>query len=457
MDTIRINERDNVCVNLETGHKIAVCDIEKGADVIKYGYPIGCATENIKKGDAVHSHNMKTKLGDILSYEYTPSFENPEAKEPFTINAYIRENGDIGIRNDIWIIPTVGCVNSIAKQLAEKTGAICFSHPYGCSQLGDDMKITQLILKGLIKHPNAGGVLVLGLGCENNNIPEMKKVLGSWNEDRIKFLCVQECEDEINDGIEIIEQLKKKASEDKREPVPSSRLKIGLKCGGSDGFSGITANAVVGMVTDEICAMGGSAVLTEVPEMFGAETVLFERCINEAVFNKSVNLINDFKQYFKNYGESVSENPSPGNKEGGITTLEEKSLGCVQKGGTAPVVDVLDYGDTLEKSGLNLLNGPGNDIVCVTNLSAVGCHLVLFTTGRGTPLGGAVPTIKIASNDNIAAKKPHWIDFCAYGFDKRSKAVELMKLIKAVADGQLTKNEIYGNREIAIFKNGVTL
>ncbi len=457
MDTIRINERDNVCVNLETGHKIAVCDIEKGADVIKYGYPIGYATENIKKGDAVHSHNMKTKLGDILSYEYTPSFESPEAKEPFTINAYIRENGDIGIRNDIWIIPTVGCVNSIAKQLAEKTGAICFSHPYGCSQLGDDMKITQLILKGLIKHPNAGGVLVLGLGCENNNIPEMKKVLGSWNEDRIKFLCVQECEDEINDGIEIIEQLKKKASEDKREPVPSSRLKIGLKCGGSDGFSGITANVVVGQVTDEICAMGGSAVLTEVPEMFGAETVLFERCINEAVFNKSVNLINNFKQYFISYGESVSENPSPGNKEGGITTLEEKSLGCVQKGGTAPVVDVLDYGDAIEKSGLNLLNGPGNDIVCVTNLSAVGCHLVLFTTGRGTPLGGAVPTIKISSNDNIAAKKPHWIDFCAYGFDKRSKAGELMKLIKAVSDGQPTKNEIHGNREIAIFKNGVTL
>ena len=457
MDTIRINERDNVCVNLETGHKIAVCDIEKGADVIKYGYPIGCATENIKKGDAVHSHNMKTKLGDILSYEYTPCFENPEAKEPFTINAYIRENGDIGIRNDIWIIPTVGCVNSIAKQLAEKTGAICFSHPYGCSQLGDDMKITQMVLKGLIKHPNAGGVLVLGLGCENNNIPEMKKVLGSWNEDRIKFLCVQECEDEINDGIEIIEQLKKKASEDKREPVPSSRLKIGLKCGGSDGFSGITANVVVGQVTDEICAMGGSAVLTEVPEMFGAETVLFERCINEAVFNKSVNLINNFKQYFISYGESVSENPSPGNKEGGITTLEEKSLGCVQKGGTAPVVDVLDYGDTIEKSGLNLLNGPGNDIVCVTNLSAVGCHLVLFTTGRGTPLGGAVPTIKISSNDNIAAKKPHWIDFCAYGFDKRSKAGELMKLIKAVSDGQPTKNEIHGNREISIFKNGVTL
>ena len=457
MDTVRINEKDNVCVNLTTGHKIAVCDIEKGTDIIKYGYSIGYATENIKEGDAVHSHNMKTKLGDILSYEYTPDFKELTPKEPFTIKAFVRENGDIGIRNDIWIVPTVGCVNSIAKQLSEKTGAICFSHPYGCSQLGDDMNVTQLILRGLINHSNAGGVLVLGLGCENNNIPEMQKVLGTWNKKRVKFLSVQDCEDEISAGIELIEELKANASKDKREEVPVSKLKIGLKCGGSDGFSGITANAVVGMVTDEICAMGGTAVLTEVPEMFGAEAVLFHRCINEEVFDKSVNLINNFKQYFKDHGEPVSENPSPGNKEGGITTLEEKSLGCVQKGGTAPVVDVLDYGDTLTKSGLNLLNGPGNDIVSITNLSAVGCHLVLFTTGRGTPLGGAVPTIKIASNDVIATKKSHWIDYSAFGFDKKAKAEELIEIIKNVANGELTQNEIQGNREIAIFKDGVTL
>ena len=457
MDTVRINEKDNVCVNLATGHKIAVCDIKKGSDIVKYGYPIGYATEDIKEGDAVHSHNMKTKLGDILSYEYNPTFEELSPKEPFTIKAFVRENGDIGIRNDIWIVPTVGCVNSIAKQLSEKTGAICFSHPYGCSQLGDDNRTTQLILRGLIKHSNAGGVLVLGLGCENNNIPEMKKVLGCWNEKRVKFLSVQDCENELEQGIALINELKAIASEDKREEVPVSKLKIGLKCGGSDGFSGITANAVCGLVTDEICAMGGTAVLTEVPEMFGAETVLFDRCINKDVFDKSVKLINDFKQYFKDHGEPVSENPSPGNKEGGITTLEEKSLGCVQKGGTAPVVDVLDYGDTLTKSGLNLLNGPGNDIVSITNLSAVGCHLVLFTTGRGTPLGGAVPTIKIASNDMIAAKKSHWIDYSAFGFDKKAKAEELLALIKNVANGELTKNEIQGNREIAIFKDGVTL
>ena len=457
MDTFIINEKDNVCVDLETGHKIALDDIPADADVIKYGCSIGRATQDIKKGEQVHSHNLKTKLGDILTYEYEPDYTEPTSKEPFTINAYIRQNGEIGIRNDIWIVSTVGCVNSVAKQLADKTGAICFSHPYGCSQLGDDMAVTQLVLRGLIKHPNAGGVLVLGLGCENNNISEMKKVLGEWDESRVRFLSVQDCEDELAEGISIINELKSLASNDRRAQVPVSKLKIGLKCGGSDGFSGITANAIVGRVTDELCAMGGTAVLTEVPEMFGAEAVLFNRCVNKDVFDKSVRLINDFKQYFKNHGEPVSENPSPGNKEGGITTLEEKSLGCVQKGGSAPIVDVLGYGDTLVKNGLNLLDGPGNDIVSITNLAVAGCHLVLFTTGRGTPLGSAVPTIKIASNNTIAEKKPHWIDFSAYGFDKQEKADELLQLIKAVADGKETKNEIYGNREIAIFKDGVTL
>lgn len=457
MDTVRINEKDNVCVDLATGHKVALVDISEGTDIIKYGFPIGVATCDIICGERVHSHNMKTKLGDLLSYEYNPCYEELEPEEPFEIEAYIRENGEIGIRNDVWIIPTVGCVNNIAKKLAEETQTICFSHPYGCSQLGGDMKTTQLILRGLIKHPNAGGVLVLGLGCENNNIDEIKTVLGKLNAERIRFLCVQNCEDELTEGKKIIEELKRTASSDKRDKVPVSKLRIGLKCGGSDGYSGITANAVVGKVTDRLCAMGASAVLTEVPEMFGAETVLFERCINREVFDKSVKLINDFKTYFKAHGEPVSENPSPGNKEGGITTLEEKSLGCVQKGGKAPITDILDYGDTIKKAGLSLLNGPGNDIVSITNLAAAGCHIILFTTGRGTPLGGAVPTIKIASNNNIASKKPHWIDFCAYSSDKEKTASELIDLIRKTADGKETNNEKYGSREIAIFKDGVTL
>ena len=456
MDTVKINEKDNVCVDLSTGHKIALCSIKKGESVIKYGYPIGVATEDIACGEPVHSHNMKTALGDILEYEYVRELEAIPYEKPFFINAFVRENKQIGIRNDIFIIPTVGCVNSIAKQLSEKTGAIHFAHPYGCSQLGDDMAITQKILCGLIKHPNAGGVLVLGLGCENNNIDEMKKALGKWNEKRIRFLNVQDCTDEIAEGIEIIEELQLHASRDERQPVSADELVIGLKCGGSDGYSGITANPVVGLVTDKICSMGGTAVLTEVPEMFGAEAVLFKRCGNKTIFDKSVRLINDFKQYFINHNQPVYENPSPGNKEGGITTLEEKSLGCVQKGGKSLITDVLDYGDFIRRKGLNLLNGPGNDIVSVTNLCAVGCHLVLFTTGRGTPLGGAVPTIKIASNEAIAQKKPHWIDFCAYG-EKTEKAKELLELIKRVCNGEQTKNELMGNREIAIFKDGVTL
>ena len=457
MDTVRINELDNVCVDLETGHKTALFDIRQGSDIIKYGYPIGRATCNITKGERVHSHNMKTKLGDILSYEYNPEFEELIPEEPCEIEAYIRDDGNIGVRNDIWIIPTVGCVNNIGKALSDRTGAICYSHPYGCSQLGGDHKTTQLILKGLINHPNAGGVLVLGLGCENNNIDEMKAVLGSWNDKRVRFLNVQDCEDEISEGIKIIEELKIITAADKRKKVSISKLKVGLKCGGSDGYSGITANAVVGKVTDRLCAMGASCVLTEVPEMFGAETVLFDRCVSKEVFDKSVSLINDFKEYFRSHGEPVSENPSPGNKEGGITTLEEKSLGCVQKGGKAPVVDVLDYGDTVEKAGLSLLNGPGNDIVAVTNLVAAGCHIVLFTTGRGTPLGGAVPTIKIASNNRIAQLKPHWIDISAYGFPNDDIADDLLTLIKETANGRKTKNEITSSREIAIFKDGVTL
>lgn len=457
MDTFKINPVDNVCVDLNSGHKVACQDINEGDDVIKYGMPIGQATNFIKSGDRVHSHNLKTKLGDLLNYKYSGGAKALPPTEPFMINAYIRKNGDIGIRNDVFIIPTVGCVNSIVKEIADKTGAIPVTHPYGCSQLGDDMSVTQQTLKGLIMHPNAGGVLVLGLGCENNNIEEMKKVLGDVDNERIKFLNTQDCEDEISEGVEIVTQLQKQGENDIRQPVPASKLKVGLKCGGSDGYSGITANPVVGVVTDKLISMGATAVLTEVPEMFGAETVLFERCDSENVFNKCVSLINDFKQYFKAHGELVSENPSPGNKEGGITTLEEKSLGCVQKGGKAPVVDVLDYGDTAVKSGLNLLNGPGNDIVSLTNLTACGCHLVLFTTGRGTPLGGIVPTVKIASNESIAERKHNWIDFCAYGFDHGRKADELLELIKEVADGKETKNELNNCREIAIFKDGVTL
>lgn len=457
MGFVVINKNDNVKVSLDNGHKYALTDIAKGEKVIKYSYPIGTASKDIHEGEHIHTHNLKTALSGEQEYTYSPEEIEAKSEEPLTVSAYVRENGDIGIRNDVWIIPTVGCVNRIANRLAQKTGAFAFTHPYGCSQLGDDQLHTQQILCGLIKHPNAGGVLVLGLGCENNNIAELKKILGNYDEERVKFLNCQDCNDEIAEGVNIIHELKQQAEKDKRANVPILKLKIGLKCGGSDGLSGITANPLVGRITDKITAMGGTCVLTEVPEMFGAEQLLMNRCADEKVFSKAVSMINGYKKYFISHNQPVSENPSPGNKEGGITTLEEKSLGCIQKGGKAPITAVLDYGDFAETAGLNLLNGPGNDIVAITNLTAVGCHMILFTTGRGTPLGAPVPTIKISTNTSLAERKSKWIDFDAGKCLEQNCDDGLLTLIMETANGKETKNEENGYREIAIFKDGVTL
>lgn len=454
-----INKLDNVDINLADGHKYAVRDIAAGESVIKYGQPIGHATCNIAAGERVHSHNLATNLSGKVEYEYRPNATQVERVDSdLCFNGYVRENGEVGIRNDIWIICTVGCVGKVAERLAALTGVKCFTHPYGCSQLGDDQQVTQQVLCGLVNHPNAGGVLVLGLGCENNNIDAFKAALGGWNERRVKFLNAQDFDDEVAEGVRMIAELRQYADGFQRQPVPISRLRVGLKCGGSDGLSGITANPLVGRLCDRLTALGGSCVLTEVPEMFGAEHLLMNRCENEAVFEKTVALINNFKDYYTRHGQVIYENPSPGNKAGGITTLEEKSLGCVQKGGLSAVTDVITYGQRVQKAGLTLLDGPGNDMVAVTNLAAAGAHLILFTTGRGTPLGGPVPTVKIATNHPLAEKKSGWIDFDASGvLDGRDLTDELLQQVLAVADGQQTKNEQNGYEEIAIFKDGVTL
>lgn len=492
---ILVNENDHVIVSLKNyvageklnikgreivlrndipyGHKIALKEIKEGETINKYGYPIGKATKKISIGDWVHTHNVETTLDSTLDYQYQPD-EN-KVKSCFTdktFQGYVRENGEVGIRNEIWIINTVGCINKTAEILAQKAneiykdkhidGVYHFPHPFGCSQLGDDLHNTQKILRNLVHHPNAAGVLVLGLGCENNNISYFKKIIGEYEEDRVKFLQTQDVDDELEEGLERIEALVSYAQSFSREPVPISKLKVGLKCGGSDGFSGITANPLVGSFSDKLISYGGSTVLTEVPEMFGAETILMQRAENKEVFSKIVHLINDFKEYFIRNNQVVYENPSPGNKEGGITTLEEKSLGCVQKGGFARVVDVHPYGEVITKPGLNLLQGPGNDLVSVTALSASGAHIVLFTTGRGTPFGGPVPTVKISTNTSLYEKKKKWIDFNAgelvEGKDMNILTDELFDYIIKLASGEIkTRNEEYGFKEIAIFKDGVTL
>ena len=384
---------------------------------------------------------------------------------------YKRPDGKVGIRNEIWIIPTVGCVNSIVREIELrsqefKTGNIdgiySYNHSYGCSQLGDDMQMTLKYISGLIRHPNAAAVLVVGLGCENGNINELKKVLGRYDDRRVKFLVSQECEDEIAEGTAIVKKLAGEASGYSREECFASELVIGLKCGGSDGFSGITANPLLGSLSDKIIGMGGSAILTEVPEMFGAETILMNRCRTVNEFNKTVSLINNFKNYFIRYGQNINENPSPGNKEGGITTLEDKSLGCVQKGGTAPIEDVLSYGEEIKIKGLSLLQAPGNDLVAANALVASGAQIILFTTGRGTPFGCPVPTVKISSNSGLADKKKSWIDFNAgtllEGKRKDELAGRLLDYILKLASGQIeSKSEILDKHEIAIFKDGVIL
>ncbi len=470
MKRIKINERDNVAVMLDgdlRGHKIALTDIKAGEDVIKYGYPIGHAVVDIKTGEHVHTHNIKTNLSGTLKYTYEPKLGTLKRGDTKTFMGYVREDGSVGIRNEIWIVNTVGCVNKtseiIAREAMKRYGSVCdgiynFVHPFGCSQLGDDQKTTQAVLKGLVNHPNAAGVLVLGLGCENNNTPVFREFLGEVNENRVKFLIAQEHDNEIEAALESIGELVEYSKQFKRQECDLSKLVVGLKCGGSDGFSGLTANPLIGRFSDKLIAAGGSTILTEVPEMFGAETILMNRCRDEATFNKTVHLINDFKEYFMRHDQVVYENPSPGNKKGGITTLEDKSLGCVQKSGSADVADVIAIGDHVTNQGLNLLTGPGNDIVAVTNLTASGCNLILFSTGRGTPVGAPVPTVKIATSTDLAQRKPHWIDFNAGPIiDGADLTDELFDYIMRVANGEMTNNEKNGYREISIFKDGVTL
>ena len=472
-EVINVDGKDiTVLADVERGHKIALTDIAEGADIVKYGYPIGYATAPIKTGDYVHVHNVRTKLGEVFDYKYNPHFsELPHPNKNLTFNGYRRGNGEVGIRNEIWVVPTVGCVNGIAEQIIREfkaevnptdiEGIEVFKHNYGCSQLGDDHQNTRQILADIALHPNAGGVLVLGLGCENNKIDEFEQVLGDYDKSRIKFLSTQRVQDEVSDSIALLKEIYEVVRKDKREAVPLSELKVGLKCGGSDGLSGITANPLVGYFSDFLISQGGTTTLTEVPEMFGAETILMDRCITEEVFDKTVHLINDFKQYFIDLKQPIYENPSPGNKAGGISTLEDKSLGCTQKGGIATVVDVLKYGERLKTKGLNLLSAPGNDLVSTTALGASGCHSVLFTTGRGTPFGSFIPTLKISTNSELAKNKPHWIDYNAgplaedKTFDEGLD--ELVDKIIRVASGEKANHEKGGFREIAIFKSGVTL
>ncbi len=488
-DFIKIHPRDNVAVALHPvssgtvfdgitarqdipqGHKMALSPLTSTTPILKYGFPIGHATADIQAGEWVHTHNMATNLSGEMEYTYHPTNPHIETTPTRSFWGYRRKNGQVGIRNEIWILPTVGCVNDVAKALVRDNqdlvlgsidGLYTFTHPFGCSQTGADHAQTRKLLAALTRHPNAGAVLVLSLGCENLTHEQFLDELGNYDPERVYFLTCQQVDDEFSAGRNLLEKCAAFAGQFHREEIPASELVIGMKCGGSDGLSGITANPVVGRFSDVLVAQGGSTVLTEVPEMFGAEGFLMDRCINRAVFEKAVHMINGFKNYFIRHNEVVYDNPSPGNKQGGITTLEDKSCGCVQKGGSAPIMDVIDYGEAVTTKGLNMLYGPGNDLVSSTALTAAGAHMILFTTGRGTPFGAPAPTVKIATNTPLAVKKPGWIDFNAGVVADGTRtldqaAQDLMDLVLAVASGKQSKTEEKGFREISIFKDGVVL
>ena len=501
-DFLKINPADNVAVaisplsagttvnvdgdditlvaDIPAGHKFALCEIAEGENVIKYGFPIGHARHAVKKGAFLDHNDIKTNLEGQLDYSDI-SIDNPSPEAPgaalkgaeATFMGYKRPDGQVGIRNEIWVIPTVGCVNGIAKQIVDRLnaetkaegvdGIFAFPHNYGCSQLGDDHENTKKILRDMVLHPNAGGILVIGLGCENNQPKVFEEFCGDYDRNRVKFMVCQEVEgDEVEAGLEILRSLYEQARTFERTQQTASKLRIGLKCGGSDGFSGITANPLLGEFSDWLCEQqGGTTVLTEVPEMFGAETILMRRCADDKLLGETVSLINNFKEYFLSHGEPVGENPSPGNKAGGISTLEEKALGCTQKSGKSPVFGVMEYGERIHNHGLNLLSAPGNDLVASTALAAAGCQMVLFTTGRGTPFGTFVPTMKVSTNSGLAARKPTWIDFNAGRLAEDSTMADVLAdfvaYVLKVASGEQVNSEKSGIHEISIFKNGVTL
>ena len=488
MKTIPIHPADNVAVALEdlpgipAGHKIALRDFKAGDPVVKYGFPIGHVIHDVKQGALIDHRDIRTNLSGTLDYEDIRG-ENlsvcplpPVPSHQSTFAGFLRSDGQVGIRNELWVIPTVGCVDGIVRRVVDRArrelwregegvdAIVGFPHNYGCSQLGDDHENTRKILRDMVHHPNAGGVLVIGLGCENNQPRLFQEFCGDYDRERVRFMTCQEVEgDEEEVAMQLLTELYQRACTCKRTPQPLSKLRVGLKCGGSDGFSGITANPLLGRFSDWLCMeQGGTTVLTEVPEMFGAETLLMRRCATPELLEQTIRLINDFKTYFLSHGQPVGENPSPGNKAGGISTLEEKALGCTQKSGSSPVRGVLPYGERIgEGRGLHLLSAPGNDLVASTALAAAGCQLVLFTTGRGTPFATFVPTMKVSTNSRLAQAKPHWIDFNAGALIEGTSMDELLRdfrsLVLEVCEGHRTQSEQRGGAEIAIFKNGVTL
>ncbi len=452
------------------GHKFALRSHAEADVFVRYGEAIGRASAAVAPGKHVHSHNLVTALAGERVYAAPASGTAALTAKPLpSWRGYARADGRYATRNEVWLLPTVGCVAPLAELAAREASlrhagridAIAgFGHPYGCSQLGDDLAGTRAALAALCDNPNAGGVVLIGLGCESNQLDALIACVPERSRAKLRVLRAQDAGDELAEVLALIDDLVDELAPLRREEAPASALTVGLKCGGSDAFSGLTANPLLGRFSERLAASGGRVILTEIPEIFGAEDALLARAVSPQVFEAAGGLINRFKRHYLDAGLPVSENPSPGNIAGGITTLEEKSLGAVQKAGTVPLVDVIGYGETVSRPGLTLLEAPGNDAVSSTALAAAGAGLILFTTGRGTPLGFPVPTVKVASNSGLAAAKPGWIDFDAGGLlgGEADAVLEAFSgRLLAIASGEATAAERSGQRVISLWKRGVTL
>jgi altronate hydrolase len=460
---------------IPAGHKVALWDIQPGEVVERYGQVIGRAKQAIQAGRHIHTHNLAFEELQ-LEYEFpvgdTPvPTARPDAP---TFLGYQREDGRVGTRNYIAVVAASNCAAHTAEQIARSyegetmppnvDGVVAFPHGEGCAHAAEGPDIDQLrrTLGGVLIHPNVSGAVILGLGCETNQIDHYLGV-GGPRSTRLAGLTLQSSggtRGAIEAARRQIARFLEQASAEERTPAPASKIVLGLNCGGSDSFSGITANPALGFCSDLLAELGGTPVLAETTEIFGAEHLLVKRARNREVAEKLLDCIRKYKVYLNRFAGSFDDNPSPGNKEGGLTNILEKSLGAVAKGGTSPLIDVYDYAERVTAPGFTFMNTPGYDPVSLTGLAAGGCNLIAFTTGRGSAIGfPTIPVIKVATNSNTYRRMTDNMDVNAGAIADGEATVQqigqaIFDLMLEVATGRHTCAERLGHKEFVPWRIG---
>ncbi len=451
---------------IPSGHKVAIRAIPKGDQIRKYAQMIGVASDHIAPGEHVHTHNCDF-VATNQNYEFGTDMRDVTPATGDTFMGYKRENGAVGTRNYIAIVTSVNCSATAARRIADAfgpeelaaypnvDGVVAFVHGTGCGMAsdGDGFEALQRVMWGYAKHPNHAGVLMVGLGCEMNQIDWLLEAYGLKASETFQVMNIQNVaglQKTIDMGIAKVRAMLPIANEAKREPCPVSDLKVALQCGGSDAWSGITANPALGYACDLLAAQGGTGVLAETPEIYGAEHLLTRRAVSEDVGKKLIGLVEWWKDYTARNKGSMDNNPSPGNKKGGLTTILEKSLGAAAKGGTSPLTGVYKYAEPVTAKGFTFMDSPGYDPASVTGQIAGGCQVVVFTTGRGSAFGSKPsPTIKVSTNTTMYERMTDDMDVNAGDMllgdvTLEEKGREIYEMILRVASGEASKSEAQG-------------